>query len=121
MGPRTPDAECHVSMVPVTPSPVRACAGKAGREWKIDWSPRGYSPLRLPAGTIVTFKYRPGAGATLVLRLCSLLHAAAVYTSALGCAQSLQFNHNISSGSTHAVTPCRHRVWVRQMLLQGHL
>jgi hypothetical protein len=35
---------------------------KTGREFKIDWSPRGYSPLRLPAGTIVTFKYRPGAG-----------------------------------------------------------
>ena len=64
-------AECPVSMVPVTSSPVHACAGKAGREFKIDWFPRGYSPLRLPAGTIVTFKYRAGGGAALLACRCA--------------------------------------------------
>jgi hypothetical protein len=72
----------------------RPGAGKAGKEWKIDWSPRGYSPLRLPAGTIVTFKYRPGAGAALHLLLCTLLKTATSSTAASLCAHVLQNKKN---------------------------
>ena len=91
----------------VTPPPFHA--GKTGRTWQIDWSPRGYSPLRLPAGTLVTFKYRAGGGAVLhdccCARFCELL---LTILTAFGCTNLLHSIVQSKMSSFQARLTSRH-------------